>query len=293
MNNLIALVLTVQRTLHGEAFIRLKVNFRKKQVTTTTAQQNSTLTSHSLLQDPTGTVGGTLAKGVLEAEPDIHRGSVLLLRKVLRARHAIKASREGSQAFLPGAVQVAVLKTPPPCSMHHLCIQLDNITQVIPEDSSSQPLHPNQAGHRPVEGAPVCNPAAPWAERLMIGNENQAQQRAARGQTLQPGHQQSSMPRHLAGIMQTRPSVAASLPAAKIQLGAPAQLLADNQPESWSQDVDMLQRIERNQLGAGGYVQGDHEMATKPHCVSSPCDGIDALFAGLEEDDAHDDWFLN
>lgn len=52
------------------------------------------------LQDPTGAIGGTLTKAVLQAEPDLRQGAVVRLRRV------------------------TVLRTPPPRSLNHLCITL-------------------------------------------------------------------------------------------------------------------------------------------------------------------------
>lgn len=51
-------------------------------------------------QDPTGAIGGTLTRSVLENEPDIRQGAVLRLRRV------------------------TVLRTPPPRRINHLCINL-------------------------------------------------------------------------------------------------------------------------------------------------------------------------
>ena len=51
-------------------------------------------------QDPTGAIGGTLTKAVLQAEPDLRQGAVVRLRRV------------------------TVLRTPPPRSLNHLCITL-------------------------------------------------------------------------------------------------------------------------------------------------------------------------
>ena len=62
----------------------------------------------SVAQDPTGTIGGTLTRDVLDAEPELRQGSVLLLRRV------------------------AVLRTPPPRVLSHLCITLDAVLRVIP-----------------------------------------------------------------------------------------------------------------------------------------------------------------
>ncbi|KAL4428017.1 hypothetical protein ABPG75_002106 [Micractinium tetrahymenae] len=74
LDRLLAVVASVKRCHSGEAFVRLK--------------------------DPTGTIGGTLTRSVLENEADIRQGAVLRLRRV------------------------TVLRTPPPRRINHLCINL-------------------------------------------------------------------------------------------------------------------------------------------------------------------------
>jgi hypothetical protein len=86
---MLVFVVAVQRAYNGEFLVRLK--------------------------DPSGTVAGTLTSDVLEHDPDVRRGSVLLLQKV------------------------AVLRMPPPGALHHLCITPDNIAQVIPASTRAAP----------------------------------------------------------------------------------------------------------------------------------------------------------
>ena len=89
MSRMLVFVVAVQRAYNGEFLVRLK--------------------------DPSGTVTGTLTSDVLEHDPDVRRGSVLLLQKV------------------------AVLRTPPPGALHHLCITPDNVAQVIPASTRAAP----------------------------------------------------------------------------------------------------------------------------------------------------------
>ena len=67
-----------------------------------------------LLQDPTGAIGGTLTRAVLQGEAGIQQGAVVRLRNV------------------------TVLRTPPPRSLSHLCVTLDSVVQVI-EPAAAEP----------------------------------------------------------------------------------------------------------------------------------------------------------
>ena len=86
-------------------------------------------------QDPTGSVGGTLTKAVLEAEPDLRQGAVLRLRRV------------------------TVLRTPPPRSISHLCITLDAVVQVVPAPGGRQAG--TAAQHGQPQALPQTLPALP------------------------------------------------------------------------------------------------------------------------------------
>jgi hypothetical protein len=73
--------------------------------------------SYVKFRDPSGTIGGTFVEDVLSMHPNrnnITRGAVVILEKV------------------------AVLKTPPPHSLHHLCIVSENVVSVIPRERSGQ-----------------------------------------------------------------------------------------------------------------------------------------------------------
>ena len=65
-------------------------------------------------QDPTGSIGGTLTRAVLESEPELRQGAVVRLRRI------------------------TLLRTPPPRCINHLCITLDSVVQVIPPPGSRQ-----------------------------------------------------------------------------------------------------------------------------------------------------------
>lgn len=72
--------------------------------------------SYVKFRDPSGTIGGTFVADVLSVHQSITRGAVVLLEKV------------------------TVLKTPPPHSLHHLCIASENVVGVIPRQRSGQSL---------------------------------------------------------------------------------------------------------------------------------------------------------
>ena len=115
LGSLLAVVASVRRCHSGEAFVRLKVGAArvcgKAAGCSLTASvwlvPASKAVQHAdqvppccALQDPTGAIGGTLTKAVLQAEPDLRQGAVVRLRRV------------------------TVLRTPPPRSLNHLCITL-------------------------------------------------------------------------------------------------------------------------------------------------------------------------
>lgn len=141
LDRLLVYVVSVQRAYNGECFISLK--------------------------DPTGSIGGTLTADVLEAEPDVRRGSVVLLQKVGNWSTCQPCCVE-ARSYKPNdriatisAVQVAVLRTPPPCVLHHLCITGNCIGQVIPAASmhgGSTSLH-------------VSNPTVPMLPAAQSGLE--------------------------------------------------------------------------------------------------------------------------
>jgi Homologous recombination OB-fold protein len=72
--------------------------------------------SYIKFKDPSGTIGGTFVSDVLSLHQNITPGAVVLLEKV------------------------TVLKTPPPHSLHHLCIVPENVVRVIPRQRSGQPF---------------------------------------------------------------------------------------------------------------------------------------------------------
>ena len=68
--------------------------------------------SYIKFRDPSGTLGGTLVSDVLALHENITPGAVVVLEKV------------------------TVLRTPPPHSIHHLCIVPENVVRVIPRQRS-------------------------------------------------------------------------------------------------------------------------------------------------------------
>ena len=103
------------------------------------------------MQDPTGAIGGTLTQAVLDGEPGIQQGAVLVLRRV------------------------AVLRTPPPRSLSHLCITLVSVLQVIsppcaPTDgrrAAAAQQQQQQPRLLPLPAPPphLVQPAASWQQQ--------------------------------------------------------------------------------------------------------------------------------
>jgi len=98
--------------------------------------------SYIKFRDPSGTIGGTFVEDVLSVHQNITRGAVVLLEKV------------------------TVLKTPPPHSLHHLCIVSENIVGVIPRQRSGQSLRPPVSSSGPGEGDDGGKNVNAQAERL-------------------------------------------------------------------------------------------------------------------------------
>lgn len=84
--------------------------------------------SYVKFKDPTGTIGATLVSDVLSIHQDITRGAVVLLEKV------------------------TVLRTPPPHSIHHLCIVPENVVRVIPRQRSQSAGLPFFSSSPPASG---------------------------------------------------------------------------------------------------------------------------------------------
>ena len=145
-------------------------------------------------QDPTGAIGGTLTRAVLESEPELRQGAVVRLRRV------------------------TLLRTPPPRSINHLCITLDSVVQVIPPPGSRQAAMAAVATQQLQQPGGVfpALPAPPTAATRPAASWQQPRQ----GMPPPPAQQQPAGP----GASQSRSFAWPSLGAVPTQPRAPQQL---------------------------------------------------------------------